>query len=112
MPIKNNFPREGRWDCVGLDCSECQYFKPPANWPDNNRTISCNFHKISLAIELGENGYKFGEWFCKNFQNNGKALKNAVREFERIKSSLDQDTLYMLTARGDDLKEVKFDQLK
>ena len=110
--IKNTFKREGRWDSVGLGCSSCQFFKSPAKWPDQNHEIYCNSHNVPLTIELGKNNYMEGEWFCKNFKDNGKSLKNAVRHFEEIENSLSDGILYHFGKINDDLKEVNLNQLK
>lgn len=110
--ITDNFKREGRWDSVGLDCSSCRYFKSPSNWPDKNREIFCSFHKIPLSIELGEVGYKLGEWFCKEFNDNGKALANAVFEFNKIKKNLDENILYKFEKEGSTLSGIQIDSIK
>lgn len=110
--VKNSFKREGRWDSVGLGCSNCQFFKSPLKWPDHNHEIYCTLHKVSLALELRENNYLGGEWFCKNFQSNGKALKNAVEHLEEVKDQLKENVLYEFGKIGDDLKEVNIDQLR
>lgn len=104
---KDNFERRGRWDSVGLDCSSCQYFKSPQSWPDKNHEIFCNFHKVSLDVELGKDGYKLGEWFCKNFEDNGESLKSAVAQFNKIKDLLDDNILYGFEKKGGDFKEIK-----
>lgn len=109
--ITDNFKREGRWDSVGLDCSYCSHFKPPLNWPDKNREIFCNFHKISLSVELGRDGYKLGEWFCRNFKDNGKALGGAMLQFDKIKKNLDENILYKFEKEGSNLSEIKIDSI-
>lgn len=110
--IKNTFKREGRWDSIGLSCSSCQFFKSPAKWPDQNHEIYCKFHNVSLAIELRENNFMGGEWFCKNFNDNGKSLKNAVKHFEEIKGSLTDGILYRFEKINEGLKEVNLNQFK
>ncbi len=107
--VKDSFSREGRWDSVGLDCSSCQFFKSPSKWPDERKEIFCNFHKLPLTIELGKDNYKAGEWFCKAFKDNGKALKNAVKHFEETKGMLNDSVLYGFERNGADLKEINFD---
>ncbi len=112
MMVKDSFPREGRWESVGLGCYNCQFFKGPQTWPDKNREIYCNFHKVSLAIELRQSNYMEGEWFCKHFKDNGKSVKNAVKHFEEIKISFEEDILYRFEKPGEDLKEIKINELK
>ena len=82
--IKDPFSYSARWDSVGLDCSNCKYFKGPENWPDINKTIYCSKHSISLEIELGSSLYKEWEWFCKDFTNNPEdpAFPEAISELE------------------------------
>ena len=69
VPLKDTFAYTARWDSVGLDCSYCSHFVGPAEWPDKARESRCRFHRISLAVEIGRNGYKEWEWFCKNFED-------------------------------------------
>ncbi len=104
----DTFRRKGRWDSVGLDCSNCKYFKNPQSWPDKNQSIACNFHNISLTLELNKSGYKESEWFCREFKNDGKALEDAVMHFEQIKLSLKDKILYSFIKEGEELKEIDF----
>ena len=93
MPIKDPFSYSARWDTIGLDCSNCVYFIGPESWPDENRISRCSLHKLSLAFELRADGYKQGEWFCKNFEDNG-AVKKAIIELDNIRDSLESQVLY------------------
>ena len=72
---------------------------------------ACNFHGVSLAKELGSNGYKEGEWFCSSFSNNGEANPNAEREFESILSELVPKVLYGAYGSDNQLKEIPFVEL-
>jgi hypothetical protein len=91
--MKDPFTYSARWDSVGLDCSYCKYFKGPQKWPDTNIESVCTFHNFSLKMQLQDNGYKDGEWFCKNF-NNERAFPKAVEELESIRGQLKENTLY------------------
>ena len=83
MPIKDTFPHEYRWDSVGLDCGVCKYMIKPVTWPDRKRVSCCRYHKISLKNILNEEGYIDGEYFCKNFKNNGGAYSPALKHFKK-----------------------------
>src|ERR1700736_3071618 len=96
MPIEDEFPREGRFDSVGLDCSNCKHQQIGSGFPNLNRDYCCGLHHISLAIELQENGYKLWEWFCKDFENNGSAEPAAVEYFDRIREGFAPQILYRL----------------
>jgi hypothetical protein len=116
MPIRDPFSYSGRWDSVGLDCSNCVHFKEPKLWPDSQKLSHCKLHKISLSIELGKNGYKEGEWFCKDFQSNGTANQKAVKEFQTVKDHLESRKLYRAYGGAFNgnavLKEYNFNNLK
>lgn len=113
MMIKDTFPYLARWDSVGLDCSNCINFKGPENWPDKGKACSCKLYNISLAIELGENGYKLWEWFCKSFQNNTNesAFPMAIAHFENTKNELNEKVLYRFYSEDGYLKEYPFETL-
>lgn len=111
MPIKDPFSYSARWDSVGLDCSYCIHFVGPLTWPDRERTSHCGLHNVSLAIELAKNGYKEGEWFCKDFADNGRANKKAVEELEKTRDSLLPKILYGAYGKDGYLKEVSFEKL-
>lgn len=109
MAIRDFFSYSDRWDSVGIDCSYCAHFVGPASWPDKERMSHCAFHKVSLAIELRESGYKEGEWFCKEFKNNDKRTNpKALQEFENIRGQLDFQKLYGAYGKEGNLKEFDF----
>ena len=70
MTLKDTFPYTARWDSVGLDCSYCVHFIGPTSWPDKNHVSHCALHDLPLTIELGEDGFKQWEWFCRDFTYN------------------------------------------
>jgi hypothetical protein len=105
--MKDPFSYSARWDSVGLDCTFCKH-QSDAKWPNIAKDYKCNLHKISLAKEIGENGFKDGEWFCSEFSNNGKANSKAVDEFKTIKHELNPDILYGAYGIGQQLKEIPF----
>ena len=109
--LKDSFDRNGRWDSVGLDCSNCLFLKAPAKWPDVKKEVFCNFHKLPLTVELGNDNYKQGEWFCKSFKDNGKSLKSAVKHFDEMKNLLSDGVLYRFEKKGEDFKEINLSQL-
>jgi hypothetical protein len=95
MPIADPFSYYGRFDSMDFDCTLCKHFVGPAKFPDLNRTIRCDFHKISLAFELGGNCYKAGAWFCKHFEPAKAPLRwRALTEFETIKNDLEENIIY------------------
>jgi hypothetical protein len=94
MPVKDTFSYEARWDSVGLDCSDCAHFHGPEHWPDKERVSRCELHGISLAIELGDDGYKCWEWFCRDFHDTGRAFPKAVAHFHQVRQQLQESVLY------------------
>jgi hypothetical protein len=80
-------------------------------WPDRERISHCGLHNVSLAIELAKNGFKEGEWFCKDFADNGKANKKAAEELEKTRNSLLPKVLYGAYGEDGFLKEVPFEKL-
>jgi hypothetical protein len=111
MPVKDPFSYSARWDSVGLDCSNCIHFVGPVTWPDRERTSLCGLHNVSLAIELAKTGFKEGEWFCKDFADNGKANKKAIEELEKTRDLLLPKVLYGAYGKEGFLKEVPFEKL-
>jgi len=110
MPIEDKFPREGRFDSVGLDCSNCTH-QSGSGFPNLNRDFCCGLHHISLTIELQENGYKLWEWFCKDFKDDGSAEPAAVAYFNRMNDCLASQILYRLYGEDGYLKEFAFSEL-
>lgn len=109
MPVRDPFSYSARWDSVGLDCSCCVHFRGPGKWPDEQRVSHCAFHKRSLEIELGSNGYKNGEWFCREFKDmNGRSQSAAQGEFNRVQAQLDPAKLYGAYGKQGYLKEYDF----
>jgi hypothetical protein len=81
-------------------------------WPDIERISHCGFHNVSLASELNGNGYKDGEWFCRDFTDNGKGHDKAIKEFEAVKETLQSNVLYGAYGPEGCLKEVEFEKLE
>jgi hypothetical protein len=121
MTIRDPFSYSDRWGSVGLDCSYCVHFAGPVTWPDTQRISHCTLHKVSLLIELIDNGYKDGEWFCKDFKDDGGLRTHngggrinplAQKEFDNIKDQLDPQKLYGAYGKNGNLKEYDFNDLK
>ncbi len=110
--VKDIFSYAARWDSIGLDCSYCKHFKGPNKWPDIERKSSCGLHHIPLKIELLSSGYKDGEWFCKQYSDNGSTDKQALVEFTKIRPELNENTLYKATyGHSDYFLEFPFQEL-
>lgn len=109
--MKNPFSYSARWDSIGLDCSNCKNFVGPEKWPDLKKESRCVFHNKSLEIELGNNCYKEGEWFCKNFENEN-AFPKAVEELESARTKLKDKILYRGYEQNGQLLEYNIDELK
>ena len=110
MPVKDVFPRNDRWDSVGLYCIKCLYIRNN-KWPNEERNLACGFHNISLTVELGDNNRLNGSWFCKNYTNDGSANVEALKGFFTIRDQLDDKVLYKFTSPGADLFEVPFEKI-
>ena len=109
--MKDTFPYEARWDSVGLDCSNCTHFRAPSRWPDERRQLCCSLHGLSLAVELGPNGYKLGEWFCRNFSDDGTAFPKAAAHMNRERAAFAPGVLYGFYRKNGELREVPFTEL-
>jgi hypothetical protein len=109
--MKDPFSYSARWDSIGLDCSNCKNFVGPEKWPDINRNSRCSFHKVSLEIELGDNCYKEGEWFCKNFENEN-AFPLAILELESVRAELMSKILYRAYGHAGQLIEHNIEELR
>lgn len=112
MPVKDTFPYEDRWDSVGFDCSDCQHFRGPEKWPDTNRVSRCEFHHVSLALELQENGSKLWEWFCRDFADAGTASRAPLKHFHLIHEQLEPRVLYRFYGTDGFLLEYKMEDLE
>ncbi len=110
MPVKDTFSYTAKWESAGIDCSSCKFFAGPAEWPDKNNKSKCTKHNIPLVIELGEDKYKEGEWFCRDYSDKD-GFSNAVEHFHRIKHQLQPRTLYRCN-QGEYLIEYNFDDIQ
>lgn len=108
--MKDPFSYSARWGSIGLDCAFCIHQKE-VEWPNLKRDYSCLLHRISLAKEIGGNGYKEGEWFCSSFADNGCAHKKSVEEFNQVSNQLSKNVLYGAYGGDNRLKEIPFVEL-
>ena len=104
--MDDTFPHLARWDSAGLDCSSCTHFAGPVSWPDVARISRCTLHRVSLELELDDSGYKLGEWFCREFSDNGKSHLSAVAHFAKVHSELTRGVLYGFRAPNVPFDEV------
>lgn len=111
--IIDPFSYSARWDSAGINCGCCKFFQNITNsWPTTN--IECTLHNKSLIIELNDDGYLEGEWFCKDFDNREQwpqASKTALEEYIRIQNSLKENILYRAIHK-EYLDMVAFDSLE
>jgi len=105
MPVDDPFSYRPRWDSAGVDCSDCRHFEPPPSWPDRNRVIRCGHHQVSLAFQLNAEGFKEGEWFCREFVDTGRSWDVAVEELGKVRGSLDPAKIYGASYGAGVLKE-------
>ena len=114
MSVRDTFPHTARWDSVGLDCSYCRHFSGPPSWPDVAGASRCGLHQLPLAIELGPDGYKQGEWFCRDFVqgDSKKASATAVRHLHLVRDDLAAEVLYGFSGTDGQLKEHSFGDLR
>ena len=78
----------------GIGLFRLPAFSRARKWPDTNRVSLCELHHLSLNLELQENGYKLGEWFCRDFADAGKAFPPALTHFHLIREQLEPRVLY------------------
>lgn len=112
MPVPDTFPYTARWDSVGLSCGVCLHFRGPEHWPDVARTSRCALHELPLIVQLAPSGYMEGEWFCRDFEDNGRAHPPAVQHFRAIRESLQGGVLYQFYCPGGNLGERSFEELR
>jgi len=112
MPTKDTFKYEARWDSVGLCCAFCRHQANAKEWPNTKRDYMCALHQVPLAVELGTNNYMDGEWFCRDFEDNGSAYPPAVKYFLEVRVELPENTLLGFYGKDGYLKEIPFSKLK
>lgn len=112
MPIKDTFKYEARWDSVGLSCAFCQHQANDKEWPNVRRDYKCALHDVSLAVELKSSGYMEGEWFCRDFEDNGRSYGPSWKHFLEIRETLPQGTLFGFYGADGLLKEIPFSDLE
>ncbi len=94
--IKDILLYKCRWDSLGVNCVFCKYHVSkglPITY------LCCKKYSLSLNIELcinkdGIAGGICGEWFCKDFEDDGNACPDGIKEFEKIKDQLEENVLY------------------
>ena len=77
----------------------------------SKQEVFCDKHKVSMKYRLSAKNYLDGEWFCKFFDNSGRALEKAVSEFESIRGELDDSTMYGGYGHDGNLKEIPLKDL-
>lgn len=103
------FSHSARWDSVGIDCNSCIHINSNGNWPNKDKIYSCNLHEISLALQIQENGFKNGEWFCSDFKDNGNSNLKSVEEFSN--ENFENKTLYCIGLVGEPLLTIEIDKI-
>lgn len=112
MPVLDPFSYSARWDSIGLDCFNCAQFRGPESWPDVDGVSFCWKNQLSLTMQLNRSGYKVGEWFCRDFEDNGSADKKSVGEFDGVREAMLPMILYGGYSGSEYLKEVRFEDVK
>jgi hypothetical protein len=112
MPVKDTFKYAARWDSVGLDCAHFRHFHGPEKWPDTGRVSRCEFHHVSLFIELKDSCYKNWEWFCREFADTGRAFPSSLAHFYEIHEHLEPGVLYRFYGEDGYLVERKMSDLE
>jgi hypothetical protein len=90
------------------------HFIGPKAWPDLTHWSRCALHDVLLEVELGADGYKEGEWFCRDFvaSADGRASKAAVIHLQEIRDHLRSDVLYGFYGSDGNLREYEFKELR
>jgi hypothetical protein len=60
---------------------------------------------VSLAFQLNAEGFKEGEWFCREFVDTGRSWDVAVEELGKVRGSLDPAKIYGASYGAGVLKE-------
>jgi len=103
------FSHNGRWDSVGLDCEFCCHIISLDKWPNKEKKYQCGLYNILLSIQIQDNGYKQGEWFCSEFKDNGRTNPQSLKEFEQEK--FESKKLYCVGWPGDPLMTINFEEI-
>jgi len=111
MDIKDTFSYEARWESVGLSCGFCRHQANADEWPNLKRDFRCALHDISLAVELRTSGYINSEWFCRDFEDNGRAYPIAVEHLGDIRAELPEQILFGLYGKDGNLKQIPVEEL-
>ena len=112
MEIRDTFPYEARWDSVGLCCAFCRHQANSDEWPNTKRDYRCALHDIPLAAELAPSGFIDGEWFCHDFEDNGRAHPTALAHFRAVRSKLPERVLFGFYGQDGNLKQIPFGELE
>lgn len=92
--IKDPFSYSVGWGASGIMCSFCTYCVAIRNEITKNiQSSKCNLYNISLNIQVSQEGFIRGEYFCKKFDNTNP-FPLAVKEFLTIKDELEENVLY------------------
>lgn len=112
MPVKDTFKHKTLWGGVGFSCGFCQHRANDKEWPNVRRDYKCALHNISLAVELNSSGYIEGEWFCRDFEDNGNSYPPALRHLAEIHGTLPENTLFGFDGTDGYLREIPFSELE
>jgi len=112
MPIKDTFAYAARWDSVGLSCASCRHQANDKEWPNKKRDYKCGLHNVPLRAELNPGGYVEGEWFCRDFKDDGKSFPLSLKHFLEIREILPKNMLFGFYGRDGFLKEISFSDLE
>jgi hypothetical protein len=112
MPIKDTFSYKARWDSVGLSCGTCRYQANDKDWPNKNRDYKCGLHDVTLRAELNPRGFIEGQWFCRDFEDNGKSYPASLKHFLEARETLPEKTLFGFYGEDGFLKEIPFSELE
>ena len=112
MLVKDTFKYEARWDSVGLSCATCRHQANEKEWPNKKRDYKCGLHHVPLRAVLNPSGYIEGEWFCEDFEDNGKSYAPSLKHFIEIRETLPKNTLLGFYGRDGFLKEIPFSELE
>ena len=109
---KDTLPPSSACDPSDPDCSLCGNFRGPAHWPDTQEVSRCTLNRVSLAVQLGPDGYRRGVWFCQGFKSKQSQSRQSRVRWSQLRRQLEPGTIYTFAGTNRYLIEHHIADLK